>query len=203
MTFSPVRDSYRHEHASFNANNVAFTDGGGSFGAAASAFTKPRELPRQRLPENFKGVSPLPASYSLKSDSSVSLYRARMENRNVVLCVLNGTRVIYDIVIKSDWDLEFQFHTPFLFSYSDSASNQESQSFLGFASFLSQLGPHPFLPELLGVISLRAPLITVIEEIENRDLLGFLWRCRQVRDLTEMFYSSGSQLVGKKTLHRP
>ncbi|XP_016389285.1 tyrosine-protein kinase STYK1-like [Sinocyclocheilus rhinocerous] len=150
MTFNPVRDSYRHERASFNANNVAFTDGGGSFGAAASAFTKPRELPRQQLPEKFKGVSPLPASYSLKSDSSVSLYRARMENRNVVLRVLK-----------------------------DSASNQESQSFLGFASFLSQLGPHPFLPELLGVISLRAPLITVIEEMENRDLLGFLWRCRQ------------------------
>uniref|UniRef100_A0A671MHY5 Tyrosine-protein kinase STYK1-like n=2 Tax=Sinocyclocheilus anshuiensis TaxID=1608454 RepID=A0A671MHY5_9TELE len=150
MTFNPVRDSYRHERDSFNANNVAFTDGGGSFGAAASAFTKPRELPRQRLPEKFKGVSPLPASYSLKSDSSVSLYRARMENRNVVLRVLK-----------------------------DSASNQESQSFLGFASFLSQLGPHPFLPELLGVISLRAPLITVIEEMENRDLLGFLWRCRQ------------------------
>ncbi|XDV40471.1 hypothetical protein PO909_009554 [Leuciscus waleckii] len=132
MTFNPtsqVRDSYR---------------------AAAAAFSKPRELPRQRLPENFKGVSPLPASYSLKSESSVSLYRARMENRNVVLRVLK-----------------------------DSANNQESQSFLGFAAFLSQLGPHPFLPELLGVISLRAPLITVIEEMENRDLLGFLWRCRQ------------------------
>uniref|UniRef100_A0A671RFN4 Tyrosine-protein kinase STYK1-like n=1 Tax=Sinocyclocheilus anshuiensis TaxID=1608454 RepID=A0A671RFN4_9TELE len=157
MTFSPVRDSYRNEHASFNDNNVAFTDGGGSFGATASAFTKPRELPRQRLPENFKGVSPLPASYSLKSDSSVSLYRARMENRNVVLRVLK-----------------------------DSASNHESQSFLGFASFLSQLGPHPFLPELLGVISLRAPLITVIEEMENRDLLRFLWRCRQVRGLTKI-----------------
>ncbi|KAL0171773.1 hypothetical protein M9458_032084 [Cirrhinus mrigala] len=134
MTFNPVRDSYRHEHASFNANNMAFTDGGGSFGAAASAFTKPKEIPRQRLPENFKGVSPLPASYSLKSDSSVSLYRARMENRNVVLRVLKG--------------------------------------------------PHPFLPELLGVVSLRAPLITVIEEMENRDLLGFL-------GLTDVFYSSG------------
>ncbi|XP_043085464.1 tyrosine-protein kinase STYK1b [Puntigrus tetrazona] len=146
MTFSPVQDSYRNEHA----NNVAFIDGGGSFGAAALAFTKPRELPRQRLPENFKGVSPLPASYSLKSESSVSLCRARMENRNVVLRVLK-----------------------------DSASSHESQSFLGFASFLSQLGPHPFLPELLGVISVRAPLIAVIEEMENRDLLGFLWKCRQ------------------------
>ncbi|XP_067250637.1 tyrosine-protein kinase STYK1b [Chanodichthys erythropterus] len=153
MTFNPtsqVRDSYRHDHASLNAHNVDFIDGGGSFGAGASAFSKPRELPRQRLPENFKGVSPLPASYSLKSDSSVSLYRARMENRNVVLRVLK-----------------------------DSASNKENQSFLGFAAFLSQLGPHPFLPELLGVISLRVPLITVIEEMENRDLLGFLWRCRQ------------------------
>ncbi|TRY89334.1 hypothetical protein DNTS_023624 [Danionella cerebrum] len=151
MTFnpvSPIQDSYRLDRVSFDANSVAFTDGRGSFGA--SAFVKPRELPRQRLPENFNGVSPLPASYSLKSDSTVSLYRARMENRNVVLRVLK-----------------------------DSASGQESQTFLGFAAFLSKIGPHPFLPELLGVISLRAPLITVIEEMENRDLLGFLWRCRQ------------------------
>ncbi|XP_052003509.1 LOW QUALITY PROTEIN: tyrosine-protein kinase STYK1-like [Xyrauchen texanus] len=153
MTFtpsSPVRKQYRSDRTSFSANNVAFPDGRGSFGATASAFTKPKELPRQRLPENFNRVSPLPASYSLKSDSSVSLYRARMENRNVVLRVLQ-----------------------------DSVGNRESQSFLGFAAFLSQLGPHPFLLELLGVVSLRAPLITVVEEMENRDLLGFLWMCRQ------------------------
>lgn len=116
MTFNPtsqVQDSYRHDPASLNAH-VDFIDGGGSFGAAASAFSKPRELPRQRLPENFKGVSPLPASYSLKSDSSVSLYRARMENRDVVLRVLKGARgVYYDMIIKSAWDLEFQFHSLF------------------------------------------------------------------------------------------
>jgi hypothetical protein len=63
---------------------------------------------------------------------------------------------------------------------SDSASATERHNFLGFASFLSQLGPHPFLPELLGVVSLRVPLVTVVEELENRDLLSFLWRCRQV-----------------------
>ncbi|XP_035528539.1 tyrosine-protein kinase STYK1b [Morone saxatilis] len=109
-----------------------------------------RELPRQRLPESFNLVSPLPTSFSLRSDSSVSLYRARMENRNVVLRVLN-----------------------------DSADATERHNFLGFASFLAQLGPHPFLPELLGVVSLRAPLVTVVEELENRDMLSFLWRCRQ------------------------
>ncbi|KAI7806748.1 tyrosine-protein kinase STYK1b [Triplophysa rosa] len=149
MTFSTLSQIKENpsDHAS---TNVAFTDGRGSFGATGSAFTKPKELPRQRLPENFNGVSPLPASYSLKTDTSVSLYRARMENRNVVLRVLK-----------------------------DSASKQESQSFLGFASFLSQLGPNPFIPELLGVVSLRAPLITVMEEMENRDLLGFLWRSRE------------------------
>lgn len=111
---------------------------------------QPRELPRQRLPESFNLVSPLPAAFSLRSDSSVSLYRARMENRNVVLRVLN-----------------------------DSADATERHNFLGFASFLAQLGPHPFLPELLGVVSLRAPLVTVVEELENRDLLSYLWRCRQ------------------------
>lgn len=52
---------------------------------------QPRELPRQRLPESFNLVAPLPSTFSLRSDSSVSLYRARMENRNVVLRVLNGT----------------------------------------------------------------------------------------------------------------
>ncbi|KAM9723976.1 tyrosine-protein kinase STYK1b [Menidia menidia] len=113
-------------------------------------IVQPRELPRQRLPESFNLVSPLPAAFTLRSDSSVSLYRARMENRNVVLRVLN-----------------------------DSADATERHSFLGFASFLAQLGPHPFLPELLGVVSLRAPLVTVVEELENRDLLSYLWRCRQ------------------------
>uniref|UniRef100_A0A672GFT9 Tyrosine-protein kinase STYK1-like n=1 Tax=Salarias fasciatus TaxID=181472 RepID=A0A672GFT9_SALFA len=118
-----------------------------------SGFTpivQPRELPRQRLPSSFNLVSPLPSSFSLRTDSAVSLCRARMENRNVILRVLN-----------------------------DSADASERHSFLGFASFLSQLGPHPFLPELLGVVSLRAPLVTVVEELENRDLLSFLWRCRQ------------------------
>lgn len=64
--------------------------------------------------------------------------------------------------------------------FTDTADATERHSFLGFASFLSQLGPHPFLPELLGVVSLRAPLVTVVEELENRDMLSFLWRCRQV-----------------------
>uniref|UniRef100_A0AAZ3R935 Protein kinase domain-containing protein n=1 Tax=Oncorhynchus tshawytscha TaxID=74940 RepID=A0AAZ3R935_ONCTS len=113
----------------------------------------PRELPRQRLPESFNLVASLPAAFSLCSDKAVSLYRARMDNRNAVLRVLN-----------------------------DSASATERHNFLCFASFLSQLGPHPFLPELLGVVSLRVPLVTVVEELENRDLLSFLWRCRQITE---------------------
>lgn len=55
-------------------------------------IVQPRELPRQRLPESFNLVTPLPTTFSLRSDSSVSLYRARMENRNVVLRVLNGKK---------------------------------------------------------------------------------------------------------------
>uniref|UniRef100_A0A8C6SEX6 Serine/threonine/tyrosine kinase 1b n=1 Tax=Neogobius melanostomus TaxID=47308 RepID=A0A8C6SEX6_9GOBI len=108
--------------------------------------TQPRELPRQRLPESFNLVSPLPAAFSLRSDSAVSLYRARMDNRNVVLRVLK-----------------------------DTANADERHSFLGFASFL-----------LLGVVSLKAPLVTVIEEMENRDLLSLLWRCRQTDPPCEM-----------------
>lgn len=60
-----------------------------------SSFTpivQPRELPRQRLPESFNLVNPLPTTFSLPSDSAVSLYRARMDNRNVVLRVLNGAK---------------------------------------------------------------------------------------------------------------
>lgn len=55
-------------------------------------IVQPRELPRQRLPESFNLVTPLPSAFSLRSDSTVSLYRARMENRNVVLRVLNGKK---------------------------------------------------------------------------------------------------------------
>uniref|UniRef100_A0A4W5Q9D0 Serine/threonine/tyrosine kinase 1b n=1 Tax=Hucho hucho TaxID=62062 RepID=A0A4W5Q9D0_9TELE len=121
-----------------------------SFTPSFTPMVQPRELPRQRLPESFNLVASLPAAFSLRSDKAVSLYRARMDNRNAVLRVLN-----------------------------DSASATERHNFLGFASFLSQLGPHPFLPELLGVVSLRVPLVTVVEELENRDLLSFLWRCRQ------------------------
>lgn len=53
-------------------------------------IVQPRELPRQRLPESFNLVNPLPTAFSLPSGSPVSLYRARMDNRNVVLRVLNG-----------------------------------------------------------------------------------------------------------------
>lgn len=146
---------------------------------------QPRELPRQRLPESFNRVTPLPAAFSLQSHQAVSLYRARMDNRNVVLRVLN-----------------------------DSANATERHNFLGFASFLSQLGPHPFLPELLGVVSLRAPLVTVVEELENRDLLSFLWRCRQehvdppceisekrIFTIAKQVASALEFLHGKKLLH--
>ncbi|KAL4594021.1 tyrosine-protein kinase STYK1-like, partial [Arapaima gigas] len=108
------------------------------------------EVPRQRLPESFNRVSALPLTFSLTADNTVSLYRAKMDNRDVVLRVLK-----------------------------ESANAKERQSFMGFASFLSQLGPHPFLPAVLGVVSLNAPLITVMEEMANRDLLSFLWRCRE------------------------
>ncbi|KAK7886925.1 hypothetical protein WMY93_026546 [Mugilogobius chulae] len=101
--------------------------------------------------------------------------------------------------------------TPTRLTYSADAS--ERHSFLGFASFLAQLGPHPFLPELLGVVSLRAPLVTVIEEMENRDLLSLLWRCRQDTEppceMTErIIYTMATQVAsaleflhGKDLLH--
>lgn len=149
----PTTYSTFHPSNTYSSRNLPRPVAAPSFTPITPSFTpvvQPRELPRQRLPESFNLVTPLPSSFSLRSDSTVSLYRARMENRNVVLRVLK-----------------------------DAADASERHSFLGFASFLAQLGPHPFLPELLGVVSLRAPLVTVVEELENKDLLSFLWRCRQ------------------------
>ncbi|XP_014032913.1 tyrosine-protein kinase STYK1 isoform X2 [Salmo salar] len=108
------------------------------------------ETPRERQHGSFNLVTPLPLSFFVKPNDSVTLYRARMDNRDVILRTLKET-----------------------------ADASEGQSFLGFASFLSELGTHPFLPCLIGVLSLHTPLITVMEELEHRDLLGFLWRCRQ------------------------
>lgn len=151
-TFQPPNSNYPSKNLSMSVVTPSFPHSPPPqpFKPNFIPVVQPRELPRQRLPESFNLVTPLPVAFSLRTDSSVSLCRARMENRNVVLRVLN-----------------------------DSADATERHNFLGFASFLSQLGPHPFLPELLGVVSLRAPLVTVVEELENRDLLSFLWRCRQ------------------------
>lgn len=143
-------------------------------------IVQPRELPRQRLPESFNLVNPLPTAFSLPSDSPVSLYRARMDNRNVVLRVLNGEKPPFAWISWLVVAPCFGNGAVLLCLCPDSANATERHSFLNFASFLAQLGPHPFLPELLGVVSLRAPLVTVTEELENRDLLSFLWRCREV-----------------------
>uniref|UniRef100_A0A3Q3IUJ2 Protein kinase domain-containing protein n=1 Tax=Monopterus albus TaxID=43700 RepID=A0A3Q3IUJ2_MONAL len=72
--------------------------------------------------------------------------------------------------------LQVYYSAPFCVCLSNSS---EKQHFLGFASFVSKLGPHPFLPALLGVVSVQSPLMMVVEELQHRDLLGFLWRCRQ------------------------
>ncbi|XP_069372466.1 tyrosine-protein kinase STYK1 isoform X2 [Paralichthys olivaceus] len=98
----------------------------------------------------FSQVTALPLTFSIKPNDAVSLHRARMDNRNVILRVLKET-----------------------------ASSSEQQQFLDFASFVSGLGRHPFLPELLGVVSVQIPMMIVMEELQHRDLLGFLWRCRQ------------------------
>uniref|UniRef100_A0A673IJ60 Tyrosine-protein kinase STYK1-like n=1 Tax=Sinocyclocheilus rhinocerous TaxID=307959 RepID=A0A673IJ60_9TELE len=77
----------------------------------------------------------------------------------------------------------------YFFPHAESASAKECQSFLGFAHFLSELGPHPSLPKLLGVVSVRTPLMIAVEELEHRDLLSFLWRCRQVHDIYDLQYT--------------
>ncbi|XP_072304372.1 tyrosine-protein kinase STYK1 [Eucyclogobius newberryi] len=101
----------------------------------------------------FGQATPLPETLLVKPDDSVSQSRAQMDRAHVVLHTLR-----------------------------DSASEAEKRRFVGLASFLSRLGPHPFIPALLGVVTARPPLMMVVEELRHRDLLGFLWRCRQARE---------------------
>ncbi|XP_041811134.1 tyrosine-protein kinase STYK1 [Chelmon rostratus] len=129
----------------------------------------------------FSQVTALPLSFSIKPDDTVSLYRARMDNRDVILRVLK-----------------------------EPANSSEKQHFLGFASFVSGLGPHPFLPALLGVVSVQVPLMMVVEELQHKDLLGFLWSCRQDNsgvdtscDMTEkrLFTMAGQVASALEYLH--
>uniref|UniRef100_A0A3Q4GKU6 Tyrosine-protein kinase STYK1-like n=1 Tax=Neolamprologus brichardi TaxID=32507 RepID=A0A3Q4GKU6_NEOBR len=109
----------------------------------------------ERHHEAFSQVAALPQTFSIHPNDTVNFFRARTDNKNVVLRVLKAT-------------------------------SSEKQKFLGFASFVSGLGPHPFIPALLGVMSAQSPLVMVVEELQQRDLLGFLWRCRQPScDMTE------------------
>ncbi|XP_077445999.1 tyrosine-protein kinase STYK1-like [Stigmatopora argus] len=101
-------------------------------------------------PGPLREVTALPRTLPVASDDSYLLYRARMENKSVVLRVLK-----------------------------DSASAEEQREFLSFASFVSGLGPHPFLPVLLGVASRPPPVMMVMEDMRHQDLLRFLWKCRR------------------------
>ncbi|XP_036423126.1 tyrosine-protein kinase STYK1 [Colossoma macropomum] len=138
-------------------------------------------LSTERQHDSFQLINPLPLTFAMRQDNDVTLYRATMDRRAVVLRVLKET-----------------------------ANDRERQDFLGFAHFLSELGPHSCLPTLLGVVTVRSPLIMVLEELDNRDLLGFLWRCRQDHqsvgtpcDLTEkrIFTMAGQIATALEYLH--
>ncbi|XP_076864176.1 tyrosine-protein kinase STYK1 isoform X2 [Brachyhypopomus gauderio] len=102
------------------------------------------------IQRSFQQITPLPLSLTVHPNNSVTLYRAIKDERAVILRVLKET-----------------------------ANARECQTFLNFIHFFSELGPHPFLPSLLEVVTVRTPFIMVMEELVNRDLLGFLWRYRQ------------------------
>ncbi|KAI2653035.1 Tyrosine-protein kinase STYK1 [Labeo rohita] len=128
----------------------------------------------ERHPGSFQLVSPLPLTFSVKQDNIFTLHRAVIDRQPVILRVLK-----------------------------ESANDRERQSFLGFAHFFSELGPHPSLPRQLGVVSMHTPLMTAVEELEHRDLLSFLWRCRQDHtgrespcDMTERrIFTMGAQIA--------
>uniref|UniRef100_A0A3B4XSM7 Tyrosine-protein kinase STYK1-like n=1 Tax=Seriola lalandi dorsalis TaxID=1841481 RepID=A0A3B4XSM7_SERLL len=131
------------------------------------------QMSTERQHGAFSQVTTLPLPFSIKPDDTVTLYRARMDNKDVILRVLKAT-------------------------------SSEKQHFLGFASFVSGLGPHPFIPALLGVVSVQSPLMMVVEELQHRDLLGFLWRCRQSScNMTEkrIFTMAGQVASALEYLH--
>ncbi|XP_030645335.1 tyrosine-protein kinase STYK1 [Chanos chanos] len=144
--------------------------------------TPPQSGPTEWHSTSFRLVTPLPLSFSVRPEGSISLHRASVDRRAVILRVLKET-----------------------------ADADERQSFINFGNFLSELGPHPFLPALVGVVSRRTPLTIVMEELGHGDLLGFLWRCREDHptagrpcDLTEkrIFTMAGQVASALEYLHR-
>lgn len=170
----------------------------------------------ERHHEAFSQVAALPQTFSIHPNDTVNFYRARMDNKNVVLRVLKGklsclniclwktscgfakdtcklaykqgfsvcvSKMIFKVknyqLLTVTGNVESNSVIKYLF-FPETATSSEKQKFLGFASFVSGLGPHPFIPALLGVMSAQSPLVMVVEELQQRDLLGFLWRCRQV-----------------------
>ncbi|XP_061764424.1 tyrosine-protein kinase STYK1 isoform X2 [Nerophis ophidion] len=129
------------------------------------AVHKAQQRSRKAVPQvttggrigSFQQVTVLPQTLYIKTNEMVGIYKARMDNRNVVLRALK-----------------------------DTANSDERQRFLDFASFVSGLGRHPFIPALLGVITASSPPVMVMEELRHRDLLGFLWRCRRGESACDM-----------------
>ncbi|XP_069506651.1 tyrosine-protein kinase STYK1 [Ambystoma mexicanum] len=66
----------------------------------------------------------------------------------------------------------------------DSASPQEMKDFLAQITFHSQLGRHENIVELIGCCTNQLPLYVILENVDHRDLLTFLWTCR--RDVMTM-----------------
>lgn len=56
--------------------------------AAAAA---PPRAPTEQYGGGFSQVKALPVSFPIQADGAVSLYRARVDNKNVILRVLKGT----------------------------------------------------------------------------------------------------------------
>ncbi|KAA0710154.1 Tyrosine-protein kinase STYK1 [Triplophysa tibetana] len=104
----------------------------------------------ERRRDIFQLITPLPLAFPVKHHKPFTLYRGVMDREPVILRVLK-----------------------------ESADARDRECFLDFASFLADLGPHPSLPRLLGQVTVEMPQMIVLEELENKDLLSFLWRCRQ------------------------
>lgn len=153
---------------------------------------------------SFSQVTALPQTLPSNPNDPVSLYRAHTNNRHVVQRVLKGNvrRTASNINHKvwclqrissaAHWNIAGILNFINRNFSPETANSSEKRHFLGFASFVSRLGPHPFIPALLDVVSVQPPIMMVLEELQHRDLLGFLWGCRMVQFI---IYNKNKEII--------
>lgn len=160
-TFQPPNSNYPSKNLSMSVVTPSFPHSPPPqpFKPNFIPVVQPRELPRQRLPESFNLVTPLPVAFSLRTDSSVSLCRARMENRNVVLRVLNGGFFIAIICRPFSPDFQDMVSVVFPFSLSTPSHSCLLQTLLMPQKGTTSWALHPSCPSWDHIPSCQSFLV--------------------------------------------